>query len=112
MKLVERIVWLTAIVVSLVLYFNVRHELTRIESWVDNQNTELKLLDETIDALLNSDSLKVTEPSLSFDHIPESDIRILQLRGLQNPVQDLKQDLMHKTDLIEFDGVLGGTMKI
>src|SRR5690606_10071432 len=112
MKLVERIVWLTAVIVSLVLYFNARQELTHIESWVEDLNTELNLLDNTINTLLNADSLTVEGPSLEFDHISESDIRILKLRGLDNPVLDLKQDLMQKTDLIAFDGVLGGTMKI
>jgi hypothetical protein len=40
----------------------------------------------------------------------ESAIAGLKMKGLQDPVSDLRRDLMKRRDLIPFDGVLGGTM--
>ena len=113
MKFIERIIWLIAVLVSLVLYFYAQQELKNVESWIEEQNIELKLLDDALDSLVNNaDSLSLSNNPESSDHLSDSDIRILKNRGLQNPVQQLKQDLMDKSELISFDGILGGTMKI
>ena len=40
----------------------------------------------------------------------EFDISDLKKKGLTDPVNDLRRDLMRRRDLIPFEGVLGGTM--
>jgi len=42
--------------------------------------------------------------------LTELDISDLKMKGLQDPVRDLRGDLMKHRDLIPFKGVLGGTM--
>ena len=113
MKLTERLIWLVAILVTLVLYFNAHQELKNVEAWIEEQNSELKLLDNALDKLVNeADSLSLGSSTEQTDHIFDSEIRLLKNRGLDDPIRQLKQDLMEKTDLISFDGILGGTMKI
>ncbi len=50
-------------------------------------------------------SVRETSPLTSFE------TRMLQQKGLANPVEDLKRDLLNRDDLIDHDGVLGGTMR-
>ncbi|MCH8495515.1 MAG: hypothetical protein LAT57_07785, partial [Balneolales bacterium] len=40
------------------------------------------------------------------------EIRELQAAGLHDPIQELKDDLMSKPEIIIIDGVLGGSMRI
>ena len=42
--------------------------------------------------------------------LSEFDISDLKKRGLKDPVNDLRRDLMRRRELIPFEGVLGGTM--
>jgi hypothetical protein len=113
MKLIERIIWLVAILVTLILYLNANHQISDVEAWIESQNNELRLLDEALDSLLNeADSISSGSSSKSIDHLHDSDVRLLKNRGLIDPIRQLKEDLMEKSELISFDGILGGTMKI
>lgn len=113
MKLTERLIWLVAIMVTSILYFNSHQEVRDVETWIEAQNNELNLLDDALNSLVNeADSISLGNSAESIDHLHDSDIQLLKNRGLNDPISQLKQDLMEKSELISFDGVLGGTMKI
>jgi hypothetical protein len=113
MKLTERLIWLVAIVVTFILYLNIHNELRDVETWIEAQNNELNLLDDALNSLVNeADSISLGSSAKSIDYLHDSDIRLLKNRGLNDPISQLKQDLMEKSELISFDGILGGTMKI
>ncbi|HAC16544.1 MAG TPA: hypothetical protein DCE78_11460 [Bacteroidetes bacterium] len=113
MKLTERLIWLFAVLISLVFYFTAHQEVKNVESWIEQQNNELTLLDNALDSLVNdADSISLGSSALTTDHLYDSDIRTLKNRGLDDPIRQIKQDLMEKSELISFDGILGGTMRI
>jgi len=68
------------------------------------------------DLIIKIDSLRTTlkSPGISSEEfnspISSYDVRQLRRRGLENPIADLKMDLMNKSDMIPFEGTLGGTM--
>ncbi len=81
-------------------------------------NTELKAFQERQSALsAKVDSLRQAlrrEPSVSEDFpalLTAYDINQLKKKGLADPVEDLRNDLMNSAELIPLEGVLGGTMQ-
>jgi len=107
----ERIVWILVTIIFLFLYLNERQEVDQIFEWVNKQNEQLIELDSILAEVGRytiSDSLAYE----SYDWIYDSEIRTLNDRGLTNPVVQLKEDLVNRDDLIPFEGVLGGTMRI
>lgn len=57
-----------------------------------------------------SDRETVSTPRNQGMLLGDIDIRSLRRMGLQDPVNDLRQDLLAHPELIPFDGVLGGKM--
>lgn len=111
MKNLERVVWIVFVIIATALYLNERQELIQVNSWVDKQNEQLLKLDSVlsnIDIEVNSNSIVQDK----HDWIFESELRYLTENGLNNPVQQLKEDLTNRDDLIPVEGVLGGTMRI
>lgn len=111
MKNRERVVWIFFVLLLTALYLNERQELSQVNSWVDKQNEQLLKLDSVlsnIDIEVNSNSIVQDK----HDWIFESELRYLTENGLNNPVQQLKEDLTNRDDLIPVEGVLGGTMRI
>ncbi len=107
----ERIVWIIATAVILFLYLNERQEVKQINNWVDKQNEQLLKIDSLLSTVLD-DSLSTVSLPDSEDWIFDSEIRYLIENGLTNPVNQLKEDLTARDDLIPVEGVLGGTMRI
>ena len=68
------------------------------------------------DLVMKIDSLRTNLkiPELSSEEfnspISSYDVRQLRRKGLENPIADLKTDLMTKSDMIPYEGTLGGTM--
>lgn len=46
-----------------------------------------------------------------FDLLDPGEVALLKARGLANPVEDLRADLRRRTDLIPYEGVMGGRMQ-
>lgn len=109
MKSTERIIWITVVSVLLVLFLYTRSELNQVSEWISEQNAQLKSLDEMLDQALNTYS---EEGYDRLSHLFESDIRLLKESGLDSPEADLRTDLMSKNELIAFEGIHGGTMRI
>jgi hypothetical protein len=113
MLTIERIIWGTIIITLLLLVIISRNELMQMSTWVEEQNEQLHKLDSLIDDVLTDASSNSTNIiSGNNSSITDFEINLLTKLGLENPVQDLKNDLMERSDLIQFEGVLGGTMRI
>lgn len=112
MKITERIIWLAALIVLIAVLLITRSELNNMREWVDKQNEQLMELDNLIDEVLTDASSGSDETDSGTDQITEFEIRRLTQSGLDNPISDLKKDLIERADLIQFDGILGGTMRI
>lgn len=111
MSNIERIIWIVATVIVLILYLNERQEVEQINNWVQRQNEQLLALDSVLTDLANNtitDSFENESPDWMFD----SEIRYLIESGLSNPISQLKEDLVNRDDLIPVEGILGGTMRI
>lgn len=108
----ERVGWIVLTITLLWFYINTSKELGEIETWVEMQNKELSLLDSLIGSLdtpvIQSDLME----SVSKDRRSDADNRFLRSRGLADPENNLKNDLFKRTDLINLDGIMGGTMRI
>ncbi len=46
-----------------------------------------------------------------LDLLDPTEVALLKARGLEDPVHDLREDLMRRRDLIPYEGVLGGRMQ-
>jgi hypothetical protein len=108
-----------------VLYFaniNVGH-LTKIKSLqselveMKKQNSELyKKSNATEESLQNEigdikAKLETADKKLrDMPQLQEHEIEELKKKGLKDPVKDLRSDLIKRSDLIPYEGVLGGTM--
>jgi hypothetical protein len=111
--MIERIIWSIVVVTLLVLLIINKQELNQMSVWVDEQNEQLQKLDSLIDdVLISGSSESIVQRSNEIGSITDFEIQQLKKLGLENPVFDLKNDLMQKSELIQFDGVLGGTMRI
>mgnify|MGYP001085805327 CR=1 FL=1 len=83
---------------------------------VNNLNRQLNELTSNHQGLLQRvDSLR-TIVSLPIDQdfkglLTRYDFNFLRQKGLDNPVETLKTDLVSRTDLIPQKGILGGTMR-
>jgi hypothetical protein len=111
MKKYERLLWLFVLILIGFLYLNERQEVESIESWVIQQNEQLRLLDSL---LINSepDSSINLLASRSSDWLFAFEIQLLNDLGLSDPINDLKSDLMSNPSLIPYEGVLGGTIRV
>lgn len=111
--MIERIIWSFLVISLLVMVIVSKQELNQMSDWVEMQNEQLQKLDSLIDDVLTSGSSEpIDQHSREISSITEFEILQLRKLGLENPVSDLKNDIMLKSDLIQFDGVLGGTMRI
>ncbi|MCC5925319.1 MAG: hypothetical protein JJU41_02050 [Bacteroidetes bacterium] len=110
MQWTERILWLTVIALLAAMLFWVRSDMKELSSWINMQNDQL----EEIDALLDIAEKRAATIGQS-GHVnimlPDYEIRMMQGNGLENPLEDLKSDLMSNPQLIPYDPVLGGTMR-
>lgn len=111
--MIERIIWSFLVIALLVLVILSKQELNHMSDWVEKQNEQLQKLDSLIEDVLTS-ALTETIDHQSGDISSITVFEIQQLRklGLENPLSDLKNDLIQKSDLIQFDGELDGTMRI
>lgn len=111
--MIERIIWSFLVIALLVLVILSKQELNHMSDWVEKQNEQLQKLDSLIEDVLTSASTEtIDHQSGDISSITVFEIQQLRKLGLENPLSDLKNDLMQKSDLIKFDGVLGGTMRI
>ncbi|MBD3274453.1 MAG: hypothetical protein GF372_04040 [Candidatus Marinimicrobia bacterium] len=68
------------------------------------------------DLVMKIDSLRtdIKTPEISGEEfnslISSYDLRQLRRKGLENPIDDLKADLVTRADMIPYEGTLGGTM--
>lgn len=109
MKYTERIIWIVAVTVLFVLFLNARNELNQVSKWITEQNDQLRSLDEMLEqAMANYEE----HGNDRFSHLFESEVRKLKESGLDSPIKMLRDDLMSKPDLIAYEGVHGGTMRI
>lgn len=125
----ERIIWIAVIAVLSVSLFLIRSENREMTEWVVKQNEQLIAIDALIDELtevaLSEDKGGSTETRETSEQIrerilnpPQIDliqdwgVRHLQSKGLQNPIDDLKTNLISKPQLIRYEGIHGGTMKV
>ena len=109
MAWIERSVWIGAVLLLAAMLLWIRSDMQELTSWVNMQNEQL----EEIDALLDeaeSRAQSIGENRSSAITLPDYELRMLRGKGLENPVQDLKADLMANPNLIPYDPVLGGTM--
>lgn len=60
---------------------------------------------------LKMEFLRPAPDSQTSQFLSYHDIRTLKTRGLSDPVNTLKSDLMQQTELIPHEGVLGGSMQ-
>lgn len=109
MKLIERIIWIAAVTVLLALYLNARKELSQVSEWITEQNDQLRSLDEMLEQAMANYEGQYSDRS---SHLFESEIRRLKEAGLSSPLKMLREDLMSKPDLIAYEGIHGGTMRI
>lgn len=107
----ERIFWILLSCLLMFLFFQEKSELDRINHWVQRQNDELLILD----SLLTQDFVPPSNDSINYhtgDWIFEYELNYLLENGLSDPINQLKQDLINRIDLIPVEGVFGGTMRI
>jgi hypothetical protein len=123
---IERIAWFTVVLVLGISLFIVRSDLNEMKTWIELQNEQLLQIDSMLDRAeqrmdnLRSDEIqniprpefRAAEPVFHNLILPEHELNQLRQIGLENPVNDLKSDLMSKPEIIPVDGVLGGTMQI
>lgn len=74
-------------------------KLNETEKSLKSEIDEIKIKLETADKKLRD-----------VPQIQEYEIEELKKKGLKDPVKDLRSDLMKRSDLIPYEGVLGGTM--
>jgi hypothetical protein len=83
-----------------------RKKRTELEKKLEvTEENSLKELDMLREKLAESERRLVALPQLQ-----EFEIEQLKEKGLQNPIEDIKQDLINRKDLIPYKGILGGTM--
>lgn len=130
--MIERIIWVVVVAVLGVSLYITQAEKREMSAWVDQQNEQLREIDAIIDDAVNdrSDVTATDTPqpeadtrtprrtasppptAQSLDLIPEWEVRSLKSKGLDDPINDLKQNLIDRPELIIYDGVLGGTMRV
>lgn len=107
----ERFIWLFLVLILAGSLLWMRSDMQELSGWVDAQNEQLLEIDTLLDlAESRANALKSESDYASGIEIPDWEIRILRGRGLENPIHDIKSDLMSKPELIPYEGVLGGTM--
>jgi hypothetical protein len=111
--MIERIIWSVIAITLLILVLISRHELNQMSTWVEEQNEQLLKLDTLIDEVMTGEaSPSIDHQTKAISSITDFEIDQLKKLGLENPIQDLKNDLIERSELIQYDGVLGGTMRI
>lgn len=133
-NMTERIIWILIVIILGYQFISVRAENRKINEWVTEQADKIEMIDSFVDDILAAqarhDSVTASDQGTTstserrsevtgelpapaeVDLIPAWEIRELSQSGLSNPVSDLKQSLISRPDLIRFDGVLGGTMRV
>jgi hypothetical protein len=109
MAWIERSVWIVVVVLLTVMLFWVRADMQELSTWVNMQNEQLEEIDALLD-IAESRAQSIGENRGSASILPDYEIRILKGKGLEDPVNDLKADLMANSNLIPYDPVLGGSM--
>jgi hypothetical protein len=123
---IERIAWFVVVLILGISLFILRSDLREMTTWIELQNEQLLEIDSMLDrAEQRMDDIRLSEtqdaaqpeirpsePSFTNLAVPEYELRRLRQVGFDNPVNDLKNDLMSKTEIIPVDGILGGTMRI
>lgn len=118
--IIERIVWFVIVLFLGFSLYSMRSDLSEMDGWVEAQNEQLLQIDSVLtDAERRLDATRAhsdqnTQPTQSDigTMLAQWEIRDLQAAGLQNPIQELKEDLKSKPEIISIDGVLGGSMRI
>jgi hypothetical protein len=125
-SIIERIIWTVVVLVLGISLFMVRSDLNEMSTWIELQNEQLHEIDSMLDraeqrmddlrAADNQDppqpEIRAAEPSVSNVSLPEYELNRLRQIGFDAPIDDLKADLMSKSEIIPVDGILGGTMRI
>lgn len=77
---------------------------------VEERDTLRGLLDTLEERYQEIDQVEIEVDDADRSFLSHFEINILRRQGLEDPVNDLTQDLMNRDDIIPHDGVLGGTM--
>lgn len=106
----ERLIWLVLVLILSFILFKIRSDMHELSTWVDTQSAQI----EEINELLNQAEVLVNDlpDEQQTAGLPDWERRILIANGLQNPEEELKSDLMNKSELIPVNPILGGTMHI
>lgn len=111
MKNLERTLWIVSLLVAGLLYLNERQQVEQIELWVEQQNSQLLRLDSLISGAISDTTSNVLAQG-GNDWLFDSDYRYLASRGIDDPLNELKDDLIIKPEIIPYDAVLGGKMGV
>lgn len=84
-----------------------RAELASCQEWAATVETTLA---DTIKATPVDTVRPITPTACIYPFLTRREIDSLRGLGLKQPLEDLERDLRRQTDLIPYEGVLGGTM--
>lgn len=117
MKNLKYILIITPFIVAVIflfLFIKTSDELDQVkaeyEKTIANLTLEKQDLTEEIKNLKYSGEIAIKDISNNI-FLSTYYIESLKEKGLTNPVQDIISDLTNHTELIPYDGVLGGTMR-
>ena len=91
----------------------IQTELVEGEKQKLEQEKKFSVMEESLQKEIAELSVKLEiadEKIQNLSQLQDFEIELLKQKGLKDPVKDLKSDLMKRTDLIPYEGVLGGTM--
>ena len=88
-------------------------ELTEVKKQKSALDNELSETEKSLQGEIVEIGNKLEAADLKLQNLPQLqkfEIEQLKQKGLKDPVMDLKSDLMKRSDLIPYKGVVGGTM--
>lgn len=110
MAWVERSIWILIVLLLTALLLWIRADMDELTEWVSMQNEQLAEIDALLDiAETRSDAIRAVQHNPML--VPDYEIRLLKANGLEDPLNDLKRDLMANSQIIPYEPVLGGTMQ-
>jgi hypothetical protein len=103
------------VIVSVILFFRYQDQTRKLEealATVTDLSERIDILKEEDYAMRETPQQPQVGEALPKEISPFSsfETRLLRSKGLDDPVRDITNDLLRRTDLISEEGVLGGTM--
>ena len=106
-----RLLWLAIAFVLLVFSVVLLVKVIELNSQLEAFQEQQSVLSAKVDSLRQSLRQEPSEPIGFPALLTGYDIQQLKRKGLANPVEDIRNDLMNSAELIPLEGVLGGTMQ-